>query len=87
MTGVTVTTNNDKTGYALASNGMDSVTIESGINARQAIAVTMDASLGVLTGATTSTITVKDPTGTYTRAVVTVDGNGNRSADTLTPPA
>jgi len=86
-TGVTVATNNDKTGYILASNGVDSVVAETGVNLRQAVALTMDASLGVLTGATTSTITVKDPTGTYTRAVVAVDGNGNRTSDTLTPPA
>ena len=84
---VTVGTNNDKTGYALSGAGLDPVVAEAGINARQALALVLDATVSILSGAAGTTITIKEPTGTTTRVVATVDASGNRTAVTLSPPA
>lgn len=80
--------NTSKTGYALASNGLDSVSVEAGVNARQALAIIASALAGVLSGAATTTITIKalKNDGT-TRISATVDADGNRSAITATLPA
>ena len=84
---VTVGINQDKAGYQLTGSGLDLIQVETGINARQALALTMDAAgSGVLSGATSSTITVRNPTNTQTRIVATVDADGNRSQISLTPP-
>lgn len=84
---VTVGTNNDKTGYALSSAGLDSIVIESGMNARQALAVIASASAGVLDGAATTTVTIAAAGVPATNRIsATVDSNGNRSAVTLALP-
>jgi hypothetical protein len=82
-----VTTVSDKTGYGLAAAGLDSVVVEIGLNARQALALKAAALAGVLSGAATSTVTIKGAGVATTRIVATVDASGNRSALTLTPPA
>lgn len=76
-------------GIPLPANGLDAVVAETGVNARQALALILDGVFAKLTGATTSSITIYDaPTGNTPRAVVAVDGNGNRTTNpTLTPPA
>ena len=80
--------NTTKTGYALASDGLDNVVVETGVNARQALAIISAALAGVLSGAATATITIKalKNDGT-TRISATVDSDGNRSAITATLPA
>jgi hypothetical protein len=40
---------------------------------------------GKVSGATTSTVTIRDVNDTRNRIVATVDGNGNRTALTLDP--
>ena len=72
----------------LASGGLDNVTVESGVNARQAMAIIAAALAGQVSGAGGTTVTIKaaDNPGT-TRISATVDANGNRSALTLTLPA
>jgi hypothetical protein len=71
----------------LSSAGVDLIVVESGINLRQAAALIGAATAGKVSGAATSTITVKNMDGTTTRIVATVDADGNRSALTLTAPA
>lgn len=97
QTGVTIPTVTSVTSTvnaALTSAGLDNVIVEaaaggqSALNARQALALIMDAApAGILTGAGTTTVTVKNPGGTVNRIVATVDSSGNRSAVTITPPA
>jgi hypothetical protein len=77
----------DKTGFSLAAAGLDSVAIETGLNARQALSLTTAASVGRLSGAATTTVTILGAGVATTRAVATVDADGNRTAITLTPPA
>jgi hypothetical protein len=72
---------------ALNAAGMDAVVVETGINARQALAEVMAACLGILSGVTTNTITGKNPAGNATRFTITVDSNDNRTNSTLNPPA
>lgn len=81
-------------GVRLTSDGLDPVIVEVAaggapqINARQALALVVDAAgSGILSGAATSTVTVKNPGGTATRIVATCDTSGNRSAVMLTPPS
>jgi hypothetical protein len=68
---------------------LDPIAVESGLNARQALAVIVSAVVGQLSGATAGggTIVTKTPDGATTRATVTTDAQGNRSAVTLNPPA
>lgn len=76
-----------KTGYSLAGAGLDSIVVETGLNARQALSVIAASAAGTLNGAATTTITI-DGAGVATdRIVATVDANGNRTAVTLSPPA
>lgn len=89
-TGVTVATNNDKTGYSLAAAGLDSITIEAGANARQALSIVFAAAGGVMSGASNSssnTIVFKGGGVATTRISATTDRYGNRSAVTLTLPS
>ena len=75
----------------LASDGLDSVTVETGVNARQALSINLAAAAGVISGASNSstmTITVKAANNSSTtRIVATADRYGNRSAMTLTLPS
>ncbi len=78
---------NTKTGFKLASDGLDSITVESGMNFRQAQSVIACAAAGVLAGAATTTITIAAANDALTnRITATVDADGNRSAVTLTLP-
>lgn len=78
----------DKAGFRLASTGLDSVVVETGLNARQALSILSSAEGGVLAGAATTTITIAAAGVPATnRITATVDADGNRSAVTLTPPA
>lgn len=76
-----------KTGYKLASDGLDSITVESGMNARQSFSIIAAAIGGVLSGAGTTTITIKGAGVATTRVVATCDSDGNRSSVTLTLPS
>ena len=84
---VTVGTNNDKTGYVLASSGLDSIQVETGVNARQALSPILAASAGVLIGAGTGTIVIKGGNAVITRITASTDNAGNRTAVTLSLPA
>lgn len=77
----------DKTGYSLAAAGLDAVVIETGINARQAVALSLAALAGKVSGADGTTVTIKGADNSTTRIEATVDADGNRTAMTLTPPA
>jgi hypothetical protein len=82
-----VVASGSKTGYSLTAAGMDSVAVESGLNARQALSIIAASAAGTLNGAATTTVTI-DGAGVATdRIVATVDADGNRTAVTLTPPA
>ncbi len=83
---VTVGANNDKLGYALAPAGLDAIQVESGVNARQALAPILAASAGVVAGAGTGVIVIKGGNSAITRIVATTDNAGNRSSVTLTLP-
>lgn len=84
---VTVGTNNDKTGYILGSSGLDSILVETGINARQALSPILAASAGVLSGAGTGSIIVFAGGSTSTHRIdATTDNNGNRLTVTLNLP-
>jgi hypothetical protein len=85
---VTVGTNNDKTGYKLAADGLDSITVETGVNARQALSPILAATAGVMSGATAgaSTIVIKGGNVALTRINASTDEHGNRTSVTLTLP-
>lgn len=72
----------------LAADGLDPITVEAGINARQALAGSLSAAAGVVSGAGTGTVILRaaGAPGT-TRIQATTDANGNRSAITLSLPS
>ena len=72
---------------SLASAGLDNVVVESGLNARQAMAVMASAMGGVLSGSGTATVTIKGAGVGTTRITATVDSQSNRTAVVLNPPA
>lgn len=100
--GVTVTTNNDKTGYtastvgdktgyALTSGERTSIAdalldesngVETSLTLRQATRLMLAALSGKLSGAGTTTVTIRNVGDTKNRIVATVDATGNRSAVT-----
>ncbi len=91
---VTVGTNNDKTGYALAvapptaNDNADALLdraagIETNRTVRQGLRLMLSALAGKLSGAATTTVTIRDTNDGVNRIVATVDSNGNRSAVTL----
>jgi hypothetical protein len=84
---VTVGTNNDKSGYALSSSGLDTIQIESGINARQALSPILAACAGIVAGAGTGVVVIKGGNSSTTRITATTDNAGNRSSVTLTLPS
>jgi hypothetical protein len=77
----------DKSGYALASAGLDAITVESGINVRQALSPILAASAGVVTGAGTGTIVIQGANGSTSRIVATTDNAGNRLSVVLSLPS
>lgn len=89
---VTVGTNNDKTGYALTSGERDSIAdahldkadgVETGLTVRQHHRISQAANAGKLSGAATTTVSIRDKADSKNRIVATVDADGNRSAVTL----
>ena len=77
---------NTLAGYKLASDGLDSITVETGVNARQALSPILAASAGVLSGAGTGTIVIKGGNVATTRITASTDADGNRTAVTLSLP-
>jgi len=84
---VTVGTVTDKAGYTLAPSGLDAIQVESGVNARQALAPILAASAGVVGGAGTGVIIIKGGNSSITRITAMTDNAGNRSSVTLTLPS
>lgn len=91
ISGVTVSTNNDKSGYSLsvaANNSIrdavtdDIIEVNGSITLQQAISVILSAVAGETSG---GGLTFSDPNGTSTRITATVDGSNNRTSITLTP--
>lgn len=93
--GVTVTTNNDKTGYTLtvtpptANENADALldrtdAIETGLTPRQAWRLGAAADGGVVAGAATTDVTIKGAGVATQRVEATVDSSGNRSVVILT---
>ena len=72
---------------SLSAAGLDNVVVESGLNARQAMAVMAAAMGGVLSGSGTTTVTIKGAGVVTTRITATVDASANRTAVVLNPPA
>jgi hypothetical protein len=83
---VTVDTNPDKMGYTPAPNGLDSIIIESSVNARQTLSPISAASAGVIVGAGTGTIVIKRGTVSVTQIAASNDNAGNRNSVSLTLP-
>ena len=75
------------TGLKLASDGLDSVAIETGLNARQALCLIAAAEAGLVSGADTNTPIFKGAGVATTRISATCDVSGNRTAVSLNPPA
>lgn len=86
---VTVTTNNDKTGYALSTAGVDAVldeAIEGSVTFRQMLRGFFSALLGKSSGHSStggSTPKYRDASDTKNRIDATTDVDGNRSSVTL----
>jgi hypothetical protein len=78
---------NDKSGYTLHSSGLDTITVESGMNARQALSIAAAGLGGRLFGAGTITFGF-DAAGVsgQLRISGTVDASGNRTASILNLP-
>lgn len=75
------------TAVGLASNGLDAIVIETGLNARQALSINAAALAGVLAvSGTTVTIAAAGVPATN-RITTTVDASGQRISVTLHPPA
>lgn len=71
----------------LAPDGLDSVTLETGINARQGLTVILATAAGVVSGADTGSVVIKGAGVSATRVAATCDQWGNRTSPVLTPPA
>lgn len=87
-TGYTASTVSDKTGYTLSSAGIDAILdrtdgVETGWTLRQTLRVMSSALAGILSGAATTTVTIRNITNSKARITATVDADGNRSAVTL----
>jgi hypothetical protein len=57
--------------------------VETGVTTRQGLRLMLASLVGKLSGAATTTVTIRDTTDAKNRIVATVDANGNRSAVTL----
>lgn len=77
---------NTLAGYKLASDGLDSIPVETGVNARQALSPILAASAGVISGAGTGTIVIRGGNVATTRITASTDADGNRTAVTLSLP-
>lgn len=85
---VTVGTNGDKTGYRLSVAGVDDILDDaigdSTVTVRQALKAAVAALAGKLSGAGTTTVSIRNVADDTNVIVATVDATGNRSAVTLT---
>lgn len=84
--GVTVTTNNDKTGYRLSATGVDDVldeAVEGTRTLRQMLRGFASALLGKVSGMATNAPIFRDIDDSKNRITATTDADGNRSAITL----
>jgi hypothetical protein len=82
---VTVGTNNDKTGYALSSAGVDAVwdeAVDGATTARESQRLQNSGDGAIVSGAATATVVIRDLANTKDRVTATVDGSGNRTAVT-----
>jgi hypothetical protein len=82
---VTAGTVSDKTGYELSSTGVAAIwayVVEGSISAVQAVRGLMASAFGKLSGAATSTVTIRNASDTKDTITATVDADGNRSAVT-----
>lgn len=82
---VTVGTNNDKTGYALSSAGVDAIhdnEAETGITFREEARINIAANSGKTNGALGPTFNIRNAADTKDRVSATVDADGNRTAIT-----
>lgn len=77
----------EATGKKLASDGVDAITVESGVNARQALSVMAAAMAGTVSGADTNAPIFKGANVATTRITATTDSYGNRSLVTLNLPS
>ncbi len=71
----------------LAPAGVDNITIEAGINLRQAVSLVLAALAGKASGLNANAPVFKGANGTTTRISATTDASGNRTAVTLSPPS
>ena len=72
----------------LTSAGVDQISVETGLNLRQAISIIAAALAGQVTGAATTTVNIAAANNSSTtRISSTVDSSGDRSSITLSPPA
>lgn len=86
-------TNLDKSGYSavLTATGLDAITVETGVNMRQAMSPVLASAAGQISGVpdpgVSGTVVVKNPGGTAARITADVDEAGNRTAVVLNLPA
>lgn len=76
-----------KTGFKLASDGLDAIVVESGMNFRQAQSVIVAAASGVISGQEDFAPVIKGAGVGTTRITATTDADGNRIDVTLNLPA
>lgn len=88
---VTAGTVSDKTGYALSSAGNNSTAdallvrtdgVETGFTPQDTLRLMLSSVAAKLSGAATTTVSIRDVNDTKDRIVATVDANGNRTATT-----
>jgi hypothetical protein len=80
----------NRAGFKLAADGVDLIVVETGVNARQSLAMIGAATAGKASGLSTATAVyyAMGPSGTSTvRITATTDSSGNRTATTLSLPA
>jgi hypothetical protein len=78
--------NTNNMGYTLAPNGLDSIMVESGVNARQTLSPIPAGSAGVVVGAGTGRIVINRGTVSVTQIAASTDNAGNRNSFSLTLP-
>lgn len=76
----------DKTGFKLASDGIDAILLELGVNARQGLCIIGAALAGVISGCKDNLPKFKGLNSDTTRISAKTDSNGNRLTITLTLP-
>lgn len=67
------------------SMAIDSISLVDGMTVSQALQLILASVGGILSGATGNIITLKNPSGSQTKLVVTTDTNGNRTLVIATP--